>query len=107
MSWTAIKCSGPVVALTSLTMTLLPRLAEACAVCSTGREDETNDAFLMMTGFMTLTPLIILGGTIVWFIRRTLKREREEAAEDDATGRRRDARPVGHLKALTDASPRG
>ena len=70
---------------------LLPRLSHACAVCSTGREDENADAFLAMTVFMTSTPLLILGGAIWWFVRRTLQREREveearEAAANAAQG---------------------
>jgi hypothetical protein len=67
---------------------LLPRLSHACAVCSTGREDENADAFLAMTVFMTSTPLLILGGAIWWFVRRTLQREREveEAREAAASG---------------------
>lgn len=66
-------------------LALLPKLSHACAVCSTGRADENANAFIAMTAFMTLTPLIILGATIWWFVRRTLQREQEVEEAREAT----------------------
>jgi len=54
----------------------LPRAAEACAVCMSGREDDTQRAFLAGTLLLSTLPLALIGG-IAWWIRR---RVREEAA---------------------------
>ncbi len=68
---------------------LLPAAALACAVCMTGKEDDTRIAFELMTAFMTVTPFL-LGGGVLWWLRGRLKeiesmheraREQEEAAE--------------------------
>lgn len=53
----------------------LPRIAEACAVCFTGRSDETRQAFISTTVFMTGLPLLLIGGVIWWLRRRTLQLE--------------------------------
>ena len=52
---------------------LAPRAAQACAVCSTGREDETRVAFIVTTAFMTALPLLVLGGGF-WLLRRHFQR---------------------------------
>jgi hypothetical protein len=76
-------------------LALLPKLSHACAVCSTGREDENADAFLAMTLFMTVTPLLILCGSIWWFVRRMLEREAEiEEAREVARSVRDEAAPA-------------
>lgn len=49
-----------------------PRLVEACAVCTSGREDENNTAFLISTIFLSLLPLAGLG-TLVFVIWRRLR----------------------------------
>jgi len=46
-----------------------PGVASACAVCFSGRSDETRTAFLVSTVFLTFLPLILLGG-VVWWLRR-------------------------------------
>ncbi len=50
---------------------LLPRAAAACAVCTSGREDETQLAFLLTTIFMSILPLAIVGGGVWWLVRRS------------------------------------
>lgn len=60
---------------------LLPEWASACAVCSAGRDEENRFAFLMMTIFMSLTPLALIGGLVFWIRRRYLAMEAREAAE--------------------------
>jgi len=51
-------------------LVLAPRLASACAVCFTGRSDETRVAFLATTVLLTALPLLMIGSLIWWLIRR-------------------------------------
>lgn len=57
-----------------------PRLAEACYVCSSGRDDETRAAFLLTTVFLSVLPLAIVGGGVLWLRRRFRQLERQTAA---------------------------
>lgn len=59
-----------------------PSLAEACAVCSAGREDETRTAFIIGTAFMTALPMVLVGGLVWWIRRKTL----EAQALEDLSG---------------------
>ena len=63
-----------------LTIALGPELAGACAVCSAGRDDENRFAFLMMTIFMSLTPMALIGGLVYWIRSRFKAREAQERA---------------------------
>jgi hypothetical protein len=56
-----------------------PRMALACAVCFSGRDDETQLAFRIATGGMTLMPFLLVGGLLLWL----RKRFREIADEED------------------------
>jgi len=60
-------------------VTFAPKLAQACAVCMTGREDDTTIAFELSTAFLTVTPLLMLG-CVLWRLRKRL-RELEEVHE--------------------------
>jgi len=66
-------------------LVVVPRWAEACAVCSAGREDETRTAFIVTTAGMTALPFVLVGG-MVWYVRRRFieaeKAERREKAAD-------------------------
>jgi hypothetical protein len=80
---------------------LAPRVSEACAVCSF-RDDGSQKGYLIGTLFMTLLPFAVIG-SIVWVIRRRLRRA--AAAQP--------ARDFGSLRGRTDrgagfgeASPR-
>ena len=66
----------------TLGLVLVPGFAEACAVCSAGREDETRPAFIVSTAGMTLLPLLLVGGRVLWL----RKRFREVEAEDSDRG---------------------
>ena len=57
-----------------------PRVAEACAVCTAGRDEENQAAFLWSTLFMSLLPLIAIGTLVFVIRRRYLKLEAETAA---------------------------
>ena len=66
-SWLAVIVAAAVA--------LGPELASACAVCSAGRDEENQFAFLLMTIFMSLTPLLLIGGLVYWIRRRYLAAE--------------------------------
>ena len=46
-----------------------PSVAQACSVCTAGRDEENQAAFLISTIGMSLLPLIALG-TLLFVIRR-------------------------------------
>lgn len=72
-------------AASTLVVLLLPKVVEACAVCSAGRDDENQTAFLISTIFLSLLPLAGLG-TLVFVIWRRLRRLELEAASAKASG---------------------
>lgn len=49
-----------------------------CAVCFQAKDEASNLAFLIMTAFMTLLPLAVLGGGIYWVVRRIRALEAED-----------------------------
>jgi len=61
----------------SMAVLLAPQLATACAVCFTGRSDETRVAFLATTGFLTALPILLVG-TLVWWLCRRARQIRDE-----------------------------
>ena len=67
---------------------LVPRAASACAVCTAGRDDETQLAFLLTTAFLSVLPVAAVGGFVWWLARRArrLDRERAERAMELAPG---------------------
>ena len=54
----------------STAVLLVPQLATACAVCFTGRADETRVAFLVTTGLLTALPILLIGSLVWWLCRR-------------------------------------
>jgi hypothetical protein len=75
----------------------VPRVAAACAVCMAGYNDETRQAFLASTAFMSLLPLLLIGG-LVWWLRRRARSGREGMR---APG----ARPTGEAATRTSSVP--
>jgi len=78
-----------VAALVAFGLGMAPRVAEACSVCSSGRDDETRTAFIATTAFMTFLPLGMGAGIFVWLRRRfraiegeVERRDRLEAAPE-------------------------
>lgn len=47
-------------------LVVAPRLAAACSVCSAGRDEESRIAFIITTAFMSLLPLLLIGGLVFW-----------------------------------------
>ncbi len=68
---------------------LSPRVLLACAVCTSGRDDESNAAFLVSTIFLSLLPLGALG-TLVYVLWRRF--QKLEQANDGAGVAREGAR---------------
>jgi len=65
------------VAAISTAVLLVPQLAAACAVCFTGRADETRIAFLATTGLLSALPILLIG-SLVWWLRRRAHQIRDE-----------------------------
>ena len=66
----------------------LPGAAQACAVCMSGREDDTQRAFLLGTLLLSALPFFLIGGLAYWIRRRArfLAAERELRAAAAARG---------------------
>lgn len=50
----------------------------ACSVCGAGQEN-TEWAYLAMTGVVSLSPLAMIGGIAFWLYRASKARDAEEA----------------------------
>ena len=57
---------------------LLADAAQACAVCFSSTE-ENRMMFVATTGFLTLTPLLLIGGFVYWLRRKVKAREAARA----------------------------
>ena len=67
----------------ALALLVLPELAAACSVCTTG-SSESAGTFLAMTIFMTTLPFAAVG-TVIFFLRRRFRQmeaEREARAAE-------------------------
>ena len=58
---------------------LLPGVAEACSVCFSATE-QSRTAFIVTTVFLSVLPLAMVGGGVVW-LRLRIRRIAAEAAE--------------------------
>ena len=65
---------------------LLPTVADACAVCVGGNE-ENRIAFIVTTIFLTIVPLIVIGGTVRWAQKKAEAIRKLEAENDLLLGR--------------------
>ena len=63
----------------------LPEAAHACAVCFDAN-DESRQAFIATTAFLTLLPLGMVTGAGLWLRRRVRERDEREASPDSARG---------------------
>ena len=66
------------------TMLVLPRIAPACSVCFSGR-DETRTAYVLTTVLLSLLPPGLIGGFLLWMRARSraLEREAQQRAAAD------------------------
>jgi len=72
--------SWAVLTLMTLSAASWPGMATACSVCTAGKDEENQLAFLLSTIFMSLLPLIVIGTIVFVLWRRIRKLEQEEAA---------------------------
>jgi hypothetical protein len=69
----------------SAALLALPRVAEACAVCMSGRDDDTQRAFLLGTLLLSGLPFALIGGLALW-IRRRARAQAETERAGERTG---------------------
>jgi hypothetical protein len=59
-------------------LALAPELARACAVCGAGAdEDQSRVAYLLTTLALSVLPLGLFGGFLLWLRRQHRQRSRE------------------------------
>jgi high-affinity Fe2+/Pb2+ permease len=63
---------------------LAPSIGQACAVCMGGADEDVRTAFILATAFLTVCPLLMVGG-LVWWVRRAFR------AAGEGEGEARDA----------------
>ena len=81
----AFSCAGLLAA---------PRIAQACSVCSAGREDETQTAFLITTLFLSVLPLAMFAGLGLWFWRQARLRQPPQTQTQEQERARSAAHPA-------------
>jgi len=79
-----------------------PNVARACAVCTSGREDENNAAFLISTIFLSVLPLAALG-TLVFVLWRRIRKLEAEGGRDAGAGA--GPRPPAQAGATVPSTP--
>jgi high-affinity Fe2+/Pb2+ permease len=60
---------------------LAPSIGQACAVCMGGADEDVRTAFILATAFLTVCPLLMVGG-LVWWVRRAFRAASEGEARD-------------------------
>ena len=63
--------------------------AAACPVCFSAANEENRTAIMLMTGFLTVLPLVLIGFAVRWYLRRVKDFERQNRAHKRAARRRR------------------
>lgn len=61
----------------------LPSVASACSVCTAGRDEENQLAFLLSTIFMSALPLLAIG-TLVFVLWRRMRKLEDELRPPEA-----------------------
>jgi hypothetical protein len=73
-------------------VTAVPRVAFACPVCFYTENDANRVAYLVTAVAMTLLPFVVVGGILLWVVRRVRAAEaanvvpREPVTADEAPG---------------------
>jgi hypothetical protein len=72
-------------------------VALACPVCFSAANEENRTAIMLMTGFLTVLPLVLIALAVRWYVRRVKAFEKQSRAQERAARRRRapGADPVG------------
>jgi len=81
-------------AVVALVLVAVPRIAAACAVCGPSANDKSVVGFLIGTILLSVTPLALIGGTVLYLVRRA-RRIAAEEAEGVIRLPERPARPAG------------
>lgn len=68
---------------------LLVDVAAACPVCFSAANEENRTAIMLMTGFLTVLPLVLIGLAVRWYLRRVRAFEKRSRAQQRAARRRR------------------
>lgn len=85
---------GYLVRATVLLGTLLAvDVAAACPVCFSAANEENRTAIMLMTGFLTVLPLVLIGLAVRWYLRRMKAFEKQNRAQQRAARRRRGPGP--------------
>jgi hypothetical protein len=58
-------------ALLATTFAALPHAAAACAVCGGNGDEPSRGAYIATTAVLSLLPLGMIGGVVLWIWRRT------------------------------------
>ena len=56
---------------------MLTETVWACPVCGFG-QDKARGAFIVTTGIMTVVPLTLIGGVLVWLRQRSLRANNDQ-----------------------------
>jgi len=67
----------------ALALALAPAAAQACAVCGSGN-DRSRLAFFISTMFLSLLPLGLMAGGLIWLARHARARLADEFVDRDA-----------------------
>lgn len=80
-------------ALALLALLAVPEAAQACSVCSAGGEDN-RAAFIWTTVALSVLPLAMIGGLVLWLVRQARRAERQRSSSSPASEARAPQRSV-------------
>jgi hypothetical protein len=66
------RCLGILALMAAAVLLAAPEAAEACSVCSAAQDDSVREAFLVTTVFLSVLPLLLVGG-FAWWLRRRVR----------------------------------
>jgi len=76
-------------AASTLAALLVTEVALACPVCFSAANEENRTAIMLMTGFLTVLPLALIGVAVRWYLRRVKAFEKASRAQRRSARRRR------------------
>ncbi len=68
---------------------LAVEVAAACPVCFSAANEENRTAIMLMTGFLTVLPLVLIAVAVRWYLRRVKAFEKRNRAQQRAERRGR------------------